>query len=42
MITKFEQIKNLAVFRDFNWDREVKKPDGSVAEFSHINTQNKR
>ncbi len=37
MITKFELIKNLAVFRDFNWDSEVLKTDGSVAEFSHIN-----
>ena len=37
MITKFELIKNLAVFRDFNWDSEVLKTNGSVAEFSHIN-----
>ena len=37
MITKFSLIKNLAVFRDFNWDREVKKPNGEVAEFTHIN-----
>lgn len=37
MITKFKTIKNLAVFRDFNWDSEVVKPDGSVIEFNHIN-----
>lgn len=37
MITKIELIKDLAVFRDFIWDREVQKPDGSVAEFGHIN-----
>lgn len=37
MITKFESIKDLAVFRDFKWDQTVKKPDGSVALFCHIN-----
>ena len=32
MITKFELIKNLAVFRDFNWDSEVLKTN----EYSHL------
>ena len=37
MIKKLEQIKNLAVFKDFNWDHEVLKADSSIAEFQHIN-----
>ncbi|MDA3811103.1 MAG: AAA family ATPase, partial [Spirochaetaceae bacterium] len=37
MITKIKLIKNLGIFRDFNWDNEVQKSDGSVIELSHIN-----
>jgi hypothetical protein len=38
MITKIKLIKNLGIFRDFNWDNEVQKSDGSVIELSHINS----
>ena len=37
MIKKFETIKNLAVFNDFNWDNSVKDKDGNVLDFKTIN-----
>lgn len=37
MIKKFETIKNLAVFNDFNWDNSVKDKNGNVLDFKTIN-----
>lgn len=37
MIIKLPLIKNLAVFRDFYWDHEVKKENGEVGQFADIN-----
>jgi len=37
MITKFKKIKNLAVFKDFEWDKEVKDQSGQVLELKPIN-----
>ncbi len=36
-IKKISRIKNLAVFKDFEWDNSVKKKDGSVEDFKEIN-----
>jgi wobble nucleotide-excising tRNase len=37
MISKFQNIKKLAVFRDFDWDKFVLDKDGNVLEFKQIN-----
>ena len=37
MIIKIQNIKNLAVFRDFDWDKSVLDKDGNVLEFKQIN-----
>lgn len=37
MISKIKNIKNLAVFRDFDWDKSVQDKDGNVLEFRQIN-----
>ena len=37
MITKFRIIKNLAVFKDFDWDREVRDKGNNVMVFKKIN-----
>jgi len=37
MISKFQNIKNLAVFRDFEWDKSVLDKDGNILEFKQIN-----
>ncbi|NLK50525.1 MAG: AAA family ATPase [Candidatus Cloacimonetes bacterium] len=37
MIKKIESIINLGVFNNFIWDNEVKKDNGTVAEFKKIN-----
>lgn len=37
MITKIDSIKRLAVYKDFNWDNEVIKPNNSIENFDHIN-----
>lgn len=37
MIKKFKEIKNLAVFQNFEWDKSVLNKDGNVLEFKQIN-----
>lgn len=37
MITKITKIKDLAVFKDFQWDNSVKDKDGNVIGFKTIN-----
>lgn len=37
MIRKFSQIKRLAVFQDFDWDKTVRESDGSIKQFSDVN-----
>lgn len=37
MITKIRHLKNLAVFRDFNWDSEVRDKGNNVVLFKRIN-----
>ena len=37
MIKKFKTIKNLAVFRDFDWDTSVLDSQGRVQQFSQVN-----
>ncbi|NDW21203.1 AAA family ATPase [Alteromonas hispanica] len=37
MLKKVQYIKNLGVFDDFNWDREVKNKGGAVQNFVDIN-----
>lgn len=37
MIKKIKEIKNLAIFKDFEWDVTVKEKDGSKKEFKDIN-----
>lgn len=37
MITKFKSIKNLAVFKSFDWDREVRDKGNNVVLFKRIN-----
>lgn len=37
MITKFKEIKKLAVFNDFNWDRTVRDRGGNIIPFTKIN-----
>lgn len=37
MITKIKSIGNLAVFRDFNWDKSVLDSNGKVCLFQDIN-----
>lgn len=37
MIKKIIEIKNLAVFDDFNWDASVRDKDGYIVEFKEIN-----
>jgi wobble nucleotide-excising tRNase len=37
MIQKFKSIKNLAVFQDFDWDKEVRDKDGNPLELKPIN-----
>ena len=37
MITKFKSIKNLAVFKNFDWDKTVLEKDGSIKLFKDIN-----
>lgn len=37
MIKKIKEIKNLAIFKDFEWDTTVKEKDGSKKEFKDIN-----
>jgi len=37
MIKKFKEIKNLAVFQNFEWDESVLNKDGNVLEFKQIN-----
>ncbi len=37
MIKKIKQIKNLAVFQDFNWDTEIVDSEGNPLEFKKIN-----
>ena len=37
MIKKIKFIKNLAVFKDFNWDTQVRSKDNGVETFKHIN-----
>lgn len=37
MIKKFQSIKNLGVFHDFQWDQEVKNANGQAEAFKHIN-----
>ncbi len=37
MITKFKYIKNLAVFKNFEWNKTVKEKDGAIKEFKDIN-----
>lgn len=37
MIKKFKSIQNLAVFKNFNWDKSVLDKNGSVLNFQTIN-----
>ena len=37
MITKFKTIGNLAVFKDFNWDKSVLDSSGKICMFKDIN-----
>tara|TARA_R110002049_G_scaffold20717_1_gene75850 strand:- start:3826 stop:6273 length:2448 start_codon:yes stop_codon:yes gene_type:complete len=37
MIKKFQFIKSLGVFQDFQWDQEVVNTNGQVERFQHIN-----
>jgi len=37
MIEKIKSIKNLAVFKDFNWDTEVVDTENNIREFKKIN-----
>ncbi|MBN2769073.1 MAG: AAA family ATPase, partial [Spirochaetes bacterium] len=37
MITKIRNIKNLAVFENFNWDENVLDSDNQIKEFTDIN-----
>lgn len=37
MINKIKHLKNLAVFKDFNWDAEVKNESDEVIEFKKTN-----
>lgn len=37
MITKFKTIGNLAVFKDFNWDKSVLDSSGKICLFKDIN-----
>lgn len=37
MIKKISEIKNFAVFKNFDWDKETKNEKGQVIDFSHIN-----
>ncbi len=37
MITKFDTIKNMAVFKDFQWDKSVLDKDGKSVQFARIN-----
>ncbi|MBM9590887.1 AAA family ATPase [Leptospira sp. 201903075] len=37
MIKKIKYIKNLAVFKDFQWDSLVKSKNGNICEFKKIN-----
>ena len=37
MIKKIKSIKNLAVFKDFDWDTAVKDKDGKIKEFTKNN-----
>ena len=36
-VSKIEEIKNLAVFKDFKWDNSVKTKDGKIEVFKDIN-----
>lgn len=36
-VKKIEEIRNLAVFKDFKWDNSVKNKDGIVEDFKDIN-----
>ena len=37
MIKKIKSIKNLAIFKDFDWDTTIKDKDGSVKDFTKNN-----
>lgn len=37
MISKIKSIGNLAVFKDFDWDKEVRNESGNVLDFQAIN-----
>lgn len=36
-IKRFDSIKNMAVFQDFQWAKSVNDQNNKVCEFGHIN-----
>ena len=37
MIKKIKSINNFAVFKNFDWDSSLQRPDGSIVEFAKLN-----